>query len=384
VNEIALTVNLQKRLREITLAVDLRFGPGITVIVGPSGAGKSTLLRLIAGLIRPDQGTIYLGDRQLDDTASGRHLAPGRRNISLVFQEYALFPHLSIERNVGYGLQARRVPRAERKRRVEAMLERLGIESLARVRPAHISGGQRQRVALARALVLEPRALLLDEPLGSLDVQTRISVRGELRAILSDMPIPTLLVTHDYADALVFRERIVMLVAGRVVQDGSHAELLAHPRSRFVADFTGVNFFEGNLIEHDPHLLGRIRLPGGVELYAPADGIEPGPVSVTLHPWEVTLSVAPPAGSARNSLPGRVRETLPLGGRVRVSLTLAGAGAPVLVAEITPQAEEALGLREGQTLYATFKATALQVSPLLPSTTTLSPLSFEENRQSKL
>ncbi len=363
-NENALVVNAQKRLREITLGVDLQFGPGITVIVGPSGAGKSTLLRLIAGLIRPDQGAITLGGLALDDTATRRHMAPGRRNISLVFQEYALFPHLNIERNVAYGLKARRVPRAERKRRVQAMLERLGIASLARARPAHISGGQRQRVALARALVLEPRALLLDEPLGSLDVQTRVSVRGELRAILADMPIPTLLVTHDYADALVFRERIVMLVDGRVVQDGSHAELLAHPQSRFVADFTGVNFFEGAMVERDAQFLGRIRLPGEVEMYAPADGIEPGPVSVTLHPWEVTLSAEPPIGSARNSLPGRVRETLPLGGRVRVSLALSGPNAPILVAEVTPQAEEALDLQEGKLLYATFKATALRITPL--------------------
>jgi molybdate transport system ATP-binding protein len=362
VNELGLTVNIQKQLREIMLGVDLSFGPGITVIVGPSGAGKSTLLRLIAGLIRPDQGAITLDGLALDDTIRGRHMAPGRRNISLVFQEYALFPHLNIERNVAYGLRAHRVPRVERKRRVQAMLQRLGIASLAKARPGQISGGQRQRVALARALVLEPRALLLDEPLGSLDIQTRVSVRGELRAILADMPIPTLLVTHDYADALVFRERIVMLVDGRVVQDGSHAELLAHPQSRFVADFTGVNFLEGTLIDRDPQQLGRIRLSGDVELYAPADGIEPGPVSVTLHPWEITLSTAPAEGSARNTLAGQVRETLPLGGRVRVSLALGGAGAPILVAEVTPQAEEALGMGEGQLLYATFKATALRVS----------------------
>ncbi|MGH2391737.1 MAG: ABC transporter ATP-binding protein [Chloroflexota bacterium] len=361
-NEHTLAVNVQKRLREITLAVDLRFDPGVTVIVGPSGAGKSTLLRLIAGLTRPDQGAIQLGERVLDDTAARLYVPPGRREISLVFQEYALFPHLSIERNVAYGLQARRVPRAERGRRVRAMLERLGIANLAGERPDHLSGGQRQRVALARALVLEPRALLLDEPLAALDVQTRVAVRSELRAGLADMTIPTLLVTHDYADALVFRERIVMLVDGRVVQDGTHADLLARPKSRFVADFTGVNFFEGDLIEHDPHLLGRISLPGGVEIFAPADGIEPGPVSLTLHPWEVTLSAQPPAGSARNTLAGTVRELLPLGGRVRVSLALS-TNAPVLVAEITPQAEEALACREGQVLYATFKATALRVDP---------------------
>src|SRR6185437_11834598 len=127
-----------------------------------------------------------------------------------VFQEYSLFPHLRVEDNVAYGLRARRVPRRERRRRVAAMLERLGILSLARERPGQISGGQRQRVALARALILEPRALLLDEPLAALDVRTREQVRGELRSILAETRIPTLLVTHDYADALIFRKRIVM------------------------------------------------------------------------------------------------------------------------------------------------------------------------------
>ncbi|HEY8285475.1 MAG TPA: ABC transporter ATP-binding protein [Chloroflexota bacterium] len=357
-----LMVSARKRLREIMLAVDLTFAPGVTTLVGPSGAGKSTLLRVAAGLTRPDEGTVRLGGEVLDDGATGFHMAPGRRDISLVFQEYALFPHLRVEQNVAYGLRARRVPRLERRRRVAAMLERLGIQSLARERPDQISGGQRQRVALARALVLEPRALLLDEPLAALDVRTRGTVRSELRSILAGMRIPTLLVTHDYADALVFRQRIVMLVDGRVAQDGAHEDLLAHPGSRFVADFTGVNFFEGELEDWDPHLLARIRLAGGVEIFAPAEGIGPGPVNVALHPWEVTLSPEPPAGSARNSLTCRVREILPLGGRARVLLALGDAGSQSLVAEITTEAQAALGGQEGQVLYATFKATALRVS----------------------
>src|SRR5579871_1204704 len=183
----SLRVAVGKRLREITLAVDLVFAPGVTAIVGPSGAGKSTLLRLVAGLVRPDNGIIRLGERTLDDASRGFHLTSGRRDISLVFQEYALFPHLSVARNVAYGLEARRVGRAERRRRVGAALERLGIARLADERPTRLSGGQRQRVALARALVTEPSALLLDEPLAALDVQTRASVRHELRLILRDL-----------------------------------------------------------------------------------------------------------------------------------------------------------------------------------------------------
>ena len=358
----ALQIAVFKRLRDMTLKVDLSFLPGVTAIVGPSGAGKSTLLRLAAGLVRPDSGTIRLGERTLDDTTRRSHLPPGQRNISLVFQEYALFPHLSVAGNVAYGLAARHSARDERVRRVGAMLERLGIGDLAKERPSRLSGGQRQRVALARALVLEPSALLLDEPLAALDVQTRAAVRGELRKVLAELAIPTVLVTHDYADALVFRERIVILVDGRVVQDGSHANLLAHPRTRFVADFTGVNYLEGHLQEYEPDRLARVVVAGGVEVYVSPEGLIAGPVSLGLRPWEITLFIAPPAGSARNVLRARVHEVLPLGGRVRVTLAAGPESEVTLVAEVTPEAQASLDCREGQEIYAAFKATAVSVA----------------------
>ena len=393
-----LAIAVTRRLRDFTLAVDLELGPGVTALVGPSGCGKTTLLRLVCGLLRPDTGTIRLGDTLLDDAARGYHLPPGRRGLSMVFQEYALFPHLSVADNVAYGLRARRVARAERHRRTGAMLERLGIAALAGERPTRLSGGQRQRVALARALVLEPRALLLDEPLAALDIQTRARVRQELRDILSDLEIPTLLVTHDYADALAFRERIVVMDAGHVVQDGAHADLLARPASRFVADFTGINYLEGMLESaatgatdvvgalRRVHLIGAER----IELYVAAEGIAPppGPVSdpasgpesgplsnpmpvgLSLRPWDVVLSIERPVGSARNVLRGRVRQVLPLGGRVRVALALApGQEAlpppdPVLLAaEISLEAQADLACHEGQQLYASFKATAVTMNP---------------------
>lgn len=359
----ALEIRVARQIGEIILRLDLHMGPGVTTMVGPSGAGKSTALRLVAGLLKPDAGSIRLGETLLDDTARRYHLPPGRRDIGLVFQEYALFPHLTVAENVAYGLRARRVPGAERRTRVARILERLRIGSLAAERPGRLSGGQRQRVALARALVTGPRALLLDEPLAALDVQTRAAVRGELRTVLADLAIPTLLVTHDYADAVVFRERIVILVAGQVVQDGSHEELLARPRSRFVADFTGINWFDGELLARQPGQTGRIRLEGGLEIAAPAEELDIGPVAVSLRPWEVTLTAAPPDGSARNVLPGRVREVLALGGRVRVSLALGEGGALPLVAEITSEAQEALGCHQGQALYASFKATTVGVAP---------------------
>lgn len=358
----SLYIAAAKRLGEIDLRVDLRFASGVTALAGPSGAGKSTLLRMVAGLVRPESGTIRLGETMLDDAGKHLHLSPAARQISLVFQEYALFPHLSVAQNVAYGLRARRVPRPERRLRVQDMLERLGIATLARERPGRLSGGQRQRVALARALVTQPRALLLDEPLAALDVQTRASVRLELRAVLADLAIPTLLVTHDYADALAFRERVVVLVDGTVVQDGPHAELLSHPRSRFVAEFTGLNFVDGTLLAHDAGSVARIQAYGA-EIFAVAEQIAPGPVTVALRPWEVTLSRNAPEGSARNVFQGRVREVLPLGGRVRVTLAAGPVGNLALVAEVTPEAMAALDCREGQLLYAAFKATAVTVTP---------------------
>jgi molybdopterin-binding protein len=218
-------------------------------------------------------------------------------------------------------------------------------------------------VALARALVLEPRALLLDEPLAALDVQTRAAVRAELREVLEGLAIPTVLVTHDYADALVFRDRVVILVDGRVAQDGSHADLLAHPHTRFVADFTGVNFFEGQLQAPEPDQLARVLLPGGVTVFVAAEGLIAGPVSLGLRPWEITLSATPPGGSARNVLRGQVREVLPVGGRVRVTLAAGPDGTVPLVAEITLDAQTALACRQGQELSASFKATAVSVAP---------------------
>jgi putative spermidine/putrescine transport system ATP-binding protein len=214
-----LEIAVAKTLRDFEFAVSLDVARGVTVIVGPSGSGKSTLLRLVAGLVRPDSGRIVLDGRVLNDERT--FVAPYLRNVGMVFQEYALFPHLDVVANVAYGLRARRLPASEAASRVRRILERLEIGELGSERVGELSGGQRQRVALARALVIEPAALLLDEPLSALDPQTRGRVRGELRAILETVDVPSLLVTHDQADRAAFPERVARLERGRLLTAAS-------------------------------------------------------------------------------------------------------------------------------------------------------------------
>lgn len=209
-----LVLDVRKRLREFELAIAYEIPSGVTCVLGPSGSGKTTLLNLLAGLIRPDSGRIVLGDRTLVDGRS--FVPPHRREIGVVFQEYALFPHVRVRENVAFGLRARGIARDERERRVKAMLERFEIGHLSAARTDELSGGQRQRVALARALVFEPAALLLDEPLSALDPATRGRVASELLAALRDVAVPTLLVTHDRSDIAAFSGRVLRLERGLV------------------------------------------------------------------------------------------------------------------------------------------------------------------------
>ncbi len=233
----SLDVAIVKRMRAFELRVDASFPPGITLVAGPSGAGKTTLLRTIAGTLRADAGSIRLAGTLLAD-APNVHVEPKTRDLGLVFQDYALFPHLDVAANVAYGLAARRVPRVERDGKVAAVLERLGIADFATRRPATLSAGERQRVALARALVIEPRALLLDEPLAALDVLTRARVRSELAVLLATLRIPTVLVSHDPADAVCFPDRVLVLEDGTVAAQASLGSL-DPSTSAFVAAFLG-------------------------------------------------------------------------------------------------------------------------------------------------
>ncbi len=308
---------------------------GAWALAGPSGAGKSTLLRLVAGLLRPDAGRVECGGRTW--LGPGIEVPPERRRVGFVFQDYALFPHLSVQANVAFGA---RLP-------VEPLLERLRIAHLARARPRALSGGERQRVALARALATDPALLLLDEPLSALDPATAAAVGADLAALLAGSRLPAIVVTHSFAEAASLCGRLMVMERGRIVQAGAAAEIVAAPASPFVADFAGTNYLPG-IAEGD-----LVRLPSGasVRTVTPARG----PVAVLVAPWEVTLALREPTGeSALNHLHGRVERLVPLGERVRV----AAAG---LTAEVTADSVRRLGLAPGVPVVATFKATSTRV-----------------------
>jgi molybdate transport system ATP-binding protein len=339
-----LGVRLDHPLRSFPLSLDVELGRETLALVGPSGAGKSSVLRAIAGLLRPEQGRIALGARVWLDTEAGIDLPPEQRSVGLVFQEYALFPHLDVRRNVAFG----------GRERVDELLERFRISHLAQARPVDLSGGERQRVALARALARDPAVLLLDEPLSALDAHTRGVVRGELAEVLGELGLPTLLVTHDFEDAAALADRVGVIVDGRILQLGQAAELLAAPADAFVASFTGANLLHGTA-RPGADGLTEVVLDTGGSMYS-ADGGE-GRVGLAVYPWEIALARSQPADSAMNHLRGAVRSVVVLGNRVRVRVG-------PLTAEITAGSADRLELREGEPVVASFKATASRLVPL--------------------
>jgi molybdate transport system ATP-binding protein len=339
-----LQISIGHALRSFRLELELEVGGSPIALVGPSGAGKTTLLRAVAGLLRPESGRIVAGGEVWFDASRRVHVPPERRSVGLVFQEYALFPHLTVEANVRYGGRAR----------VGELLDAFGLAPLARARPSELSGGERQRVALARALAREPRVLLLDEPLAALDAHTRTSVRAELREHLRRLDLPTLLVTHDYADAAALADTIGVIVAGRLVQLGSAAELIAAPASPFVADFTGANLLAGRARPAADGLTEVILADGTRVISAEAGE---GDVGVIVYPWDVALAREAPADSAQNHLIGEIASIVPVGNRVRVRVG-------PLTAEITAASADRLALRVGDRVVASFKATGARLVAL--------------------
>jgi putative spermidine/putrescine transport system ATP-binding protein len=235
---------LRKRYGDVTAVdgVDLEIGRGeFFTMLGPSGSGKTTTLRMIAGFERPDEGTVELGGKDVSE------LPPYARDVNTVFQDYALFPHMTVQENVEYGLRVKKVARGERRRRAGEALALVQLESYGGRKPAQLSGGQRQRVALARAIVNRPKALLLDEPLGALDLKLRQELQVELKRIQQELGITFVYVTHDQEEALTMSDRLAVFNEGKIEQIGSPAEVYEHPASEFIAGFIGVS----NVLERD-------------------------------------------------------------------------------------------------------------------------------------
>jgi len=246
-----LEVRLLKHLAGFTLDVEWTADGGVAALFGPSGAGKTLTLQCMAGLLRPDAGRIVVDGRVLFDAAARVDVPPQGRRVGYVFQGYALFPHLTVTDNVGFGLRGR--PAAERARRVTEVIGRLGLRGFERRYPGELSGGQRQRVALGRALAIDPALLLLDEPLSALDAPLRRTLRDELRGVLSEWGTAAVVVTHDFPEAYRLGDRIVVYEAGRVVQSAPRAELLWQPASESVARIMGIpNVLHGTVIKAVP------------------------------------------------------------------------------------------------------------------------------------
>ncbi len=341
------------RRGDFQLSAAFAVEPGDTLaLLGESGAGKSTCLSIIGGLVAAEQGRVTVGDVWCD-TARGIDWPPERRHVGFVFQEFALFPHLTVLGNVAYGLRARGRSRAEAEGRAQSWLDRLGLGQTGGRAARELSGGERQRVALARALATEPRVLLLDEPFGALDARTRQNVRGELRAFLHELGIPTVLVTHDPVDALVLGDRIAVLEEGRVVQTGRRDELLEHPRTPVVAALAGLNVYP---VELTPGSGLREARAGDVVFHVLADGGQ-GPCFLSFAPQDVALAASRQPGSPQNVFQGHVREVLPMPDRLRVVLD---AGV-LIIAELTREAAATLAVAPGRMLWASVKATAIRV-----------------------
>jgi len=336
---------------EFRLRVALTAAPGeVLGVLGPNGSGKSTLLNAVAGLTPASNGRILLNGQVLDNATTGEFLEAAERPVGFVFQNYRLFPHLSVLDNVAFSPRARGFSRHDARVRAVSWLARLGLADFAARRPADLSGGQAQRVALARALAGDPALLLLDEPLSALDARTRLDVQTELSRHLSDFAGPCLLVTHDPLEALVLADRLLVLEEGTIVQQGTPAQVASRPATEYVAKLVGVNLYAGYVDGAE------VKLHDGGNFVVPDHG-QRGEVLVALRPSAVIVSLEQPHTSARNTWPATIVGLTLLTDRVRIDLD----GAPAALADVTPAAVSELGLSSGRHVWLTTKATDLEV-----------------------
>ncbi|MDN7025609.1 ABC transporter ATP-binding protein [Methanoculleus sp. FWC-SCC1] len=319
------------------------------VIIGPTGAGKTILLETVAGIYESDSGEIYLDGREITDAA------PRDRNICMVYQDYMLFPHLTVEENIGFGLKSKKVPAGEIREAVMKYATMLNIAHLLHRYPGTLSGGEQQRAAIARAMVMSPRALLLDEPLSALDAKTRELLRRELKSLHAITKTTVIHITHNFEEVFDLADRVAIMNQGRIVQVGKPEEIFRKPKDRFVADFVGAtNVFKGVSTVTDGLAVVTV---DGLEIRAhPA---EEGDVYVSVRPEDILISTEPLASPVRNAFPGTIRDVLHVGAVVRLTVD---AGTEFIVA-LTRQGFEETGLDVGDGVYIAFKATAAHVFP---------------------
>jgi iron(III) transport system ATP-binding protein len=283
----------------------------LLTLLGPSGCGKTTTLRLIAGLETPDEGQIRFGERVVTDADRGVFVPPERRGAGMVFQSYAIWPHMSVYANVAYPLRMQRTDSKLTRKRVDAALELVGLLELSGRMATHLSGGQQQRTAIARAIVAEPSLLLLDEPLSNLDARLRAQMRAEIRALQQTLGITTLYVTHDQAEAMVLSDRVVVMDSGRVQQLGKPREVYHAPANRFVAEFVGFdNFLQGSVVSLQDGILTARVGRGGSTVACPArPGFAVGD-AVILAARSVHVGIGPETATGPNVIGGEVQQSL--------------------------------------------------------------------------
>jgi molybdate transport system ATP-binding protein len=347
-----LVVDAEVTRGSFTLAVSLAAAAGqVLGLLGPNGAGKSTLLSAVAGLTPVSAGRIMLAGQVMDDADAGTFVEASGRPVGFVFQNYRLFPHLTVADNVAFSPRARGLGRRASRSAASHWLDRLGLADLADRKPDQLSGGQAQRVALARALAGQPALLLLDEPLSALDAGTRLDVQAELKRHLADFNGPCLLVTHDPLEALVLADRLIVLESGRIVQEGTPAQIARQPATDYVSKLVGLNLYAAQADASE------VKLAQGGVFVVPDRG-QHGDVLVALRPSAVIVSTqAPQPSSARNTWPAKVTGLTLLADRVRLDLD----GQPPALVDVTPAAVAELSLDPGRQVWLSVKATDLEV-----------------------